>query len=352
MSRQDRVYTKAAEVPEIWDAGYILFWKHIIRPSIDQHVYAAILSQIQIEREGYVINRSAVKECVDVLLVLRVDGDGPSVYKRHLEPAILRDSEAFYKGEGERLVESCDAPEYLRRVSYSLLIWRAKTDESQAESRFESEESRTHHYLSSHTSPPLRQILENNLLKPNLSTVISMPNSGLDIMIDTDKTDDLARLYRLFAMVPTGLLCLRKTLKDSIARRGKEINRASSGTEVGEEDIDVVGNDDAATKAKGKGKGKARTVAGAQTMSLALKWVQDVLDLKDMFDNVWKRAFQSDRDLESALNEVCLQLGDYVRSQHISYVPRPSSRSSISTKSHPSSFRCSSTTISKKASEA
>jgi cullin 3 len=353
MSRQDRVYTKAAEVPEIWDAGYILFWKHIIRPPIDQHVYAAILSQIQIEREGYVINRSAVKECVDVLLVLRVDGDGPSVYKRHLEPAILRDSEAFYKGEGDRLVESCDAPEYLRRVSFPLLVWRTKTDDFQVESRFESEESRTHHYLSSHTSAPLRQILENNLLKPNLSTVISMPNSGLDIMIDTDKTDDLARLYRLFIMVPTGLLCLRKTLKDSIARRGKEINRASSGTEVGEEDVDVVGNDDdAVTKAKGKGKGKARAVAGAQTMSLALKWVQDVLDLKDTFDNVWKRAFQSDRDLESALNEVCLQLGDYVKSRPINYVPRPSSRSSISTRSRLSSSRCSLTTISKKASEA
>jgi cullin 3 len=117
ISHQDRVYTKTADVPEIWDAGYILFWKHIIRPPIDQHVYSAILSQIQIERDGYVINRSAVKECVDVLLLLRVDGDGVSVYKHDVEPAILRDSEAFYMVEGERLLETCDAVEYLRRVS-------------------------------------------------------------------------------------------------------------------------------------------------------------------------------------------------------------------------------------------
>jgi cullin 3 len=171
----------------------------------------------------------------------------------------------------------------------------------QVESRFESEESRTHHYLSSQTSAPLRQILDNNLLKPNLSTVINMPNSGLDIMIDTDKMDDLGRLYRLYTMVPTGLPCLRKTLKDSIARRGKEINRASVGTEVGDGDIDVVGNGD---DRKGKGKGKVRAIAGAQTMSLALKWVQDVLDLKDKFDQIWRGSFQRDRDLESALNEV------------------------------------------------
>lgn len=124
-------------------------------------------------------------------------------------------------------------------------------------------------------------------------------------MVDTDKIDDLGRLYRLCIMVPTGLPCLRRALKDSIARRGKDINRASAGTEVGEGDIDVGNDDGAADKAKGKGKGKVRVVAGAQTMSLALKWVQDVLDLKDTFDRVWRMALQSDRDLESALNEVC-----------------------------------------------
>jgi cullin 3 len=114
---QDRAYSKSAELPEIWDAGYILFWKHIIQPPIDEHIYSAILGQIRMERDGYPINRSAVKECVDVLLVLRVNGDGPSVYGRDLEPAILCDSELFYKREADSLLESCGAPEYLRRVS-------------------------------------------------------------------------------------------------------------------------------------------------------------------------------------------------------------------------------------------
>lgn len=112
------MYTKAADVPEIWDAGVNLFYKHIIQPPISDHVYSAILSQIQIERGGYMINRSAVKECVDVLLQLTVKGDDKtSVYKQDLEPAILLESETFYKAEGDRLLESCDAPEYLRRVS-------------------------------------------------------------------------------------------------------------------------------------------------------------------------------------------------------------------------------------------
>ena len=76
----------------------------------------AVLVQIQTERNGFVINRSAVKGCVDVLLQLQESLDTPDMYKRILEPVILRESEAFYKAEGERLLETCDAPEYLRRV--------------------------------------------------------------------------------------------------------------------------------------------------------------------------------------------------------------------------------------------
>jgi cullin 3 len=78
---------------------------------------SATLTQIQVERDGHVINRSAVKGCVDVFLSLKTEPEGPSVYTQYLEPAILKASEAFYKAEGQRLLDSCDTPEYLRRVS-------------------------------------------------------------------------------------------------------------------------------------------------------------------------------------------------------------------------------------------
>lgn len=116
ITSQDRVYTKNVNVPEIWDAGMILFLKQIFRPPIQQHLVTAVLKEIRLERDGYTISRSTVKGCVDVMLQLD-DDSGESVYKRDLEPALLRESEAFYKAEGERLMESCDAPEYLRRVS-------------------------------------------------------------------------------------------------------------------------------------------------------------------------------------------------------------------------------------------
>jgi hypothetical protein len=59
---------------------------------------------------------------VDVFLRLEVDHNGPTVYNRDLEPLVLSESEVFYQGEGERLLGSCDAPEYLLRVSSSSFV--------------------------------------------------------------------------------------------------------------------------------------------------------------------------------------------------------------------------------------
>lgn len=276
----DRVYTKSAGVPEIWEQGHFLFIRHILRPPIQDHLTTAVLVQIQTERNGFMINRSAVKGCVDVLMQLNESSDTADMYKKLVEPDLLRESEAFYKAEGERLLETCDAPEYLRRV----------------EERFYAEESRTHHYLASYTFGPLRKILESHLITAHLSTIISMPNSGMDAMIDTDKLEDLSRLYRLFMMVPTGLSILRKAIRDSIVRRGKEL--ATTGSAGGAD----AGDDDEFEDAKGKG--KARAVGGAsQTLQVALKWVQDVLNLKDRFDAMWVESFRGDRDIETGLNE-------------------------------------------------
>ncbi|KAG6873948.1 hypothetical protein C0995_008987 [Termitomyces sp. Mi166 len=285
----DRVHTKTEKVPVIEEAGLQLFLKHIIRPPIQQHICTAILNQVRFERDGSSINRSPVKGCVDVLLSLEVDDGSMTVYKRDLEPAFLKESEAFYKVEGVKLLETCDAPEFLRRV----------------EARFENEDSRTHHYLARQTASSLRQILKDNLLTRHLSDVISLPNSGLDNMIDTDNLDDLARLYRLFIMVPTGLSTLKRTIKDSVARRGIEIIRTSLGVEGGDVDS-VVEEEDK------KGRRKVRSTANAaiQKLELALKWVQDVLDLRDKFVAVWAHAFGKDREVEGALNEAFQALVD------------------------------------------
>ncbi|VDB88409.1 unnamed protein product [Peniophora sp. CBMAI 1063] len=278
----DRVWTKDAHLPEIVEKGRELFLKHIIRPPIQGHVQSAVLGLLRIERDGYVINRSSVTGCVDVLLQLN-DPSGLTVYKRDLEPVVLSESQAYYKAEGERLLETCDAPEYLRRV----------------EARFTEEDSRAHQCLSVQTAKPLEHILQETLLTPHLMNVLRKENSGLDAMIDKDSVNDLSRLYSLYSEVPEGVPALRRAIKDSIVRRGTALNTVTNG------EGESVGVDEEAEAVQGKGKGKARAGGGggAQSLALALKWVEDVLALKDKFDNVLISSFRRNRDLESGMNE-------------------------------------------------
>jgi cullin 3 len=105
---------KFADLLEVVDLGHDLFVKHILCPPIKDHVINAVL---HIERDGYVINRSAVTSCVDTLSKLSVSSDGMTVYKQYLEPEILSQSEAYYKAEASTLLETCDTLEYLCRVN-------------------------------------------------------------------------------------------------------------------------------------------------------------------------------------------------------------------------------------------
>jgi cullin 3 len=149
---------------------------------------------------------------------------------------------------------------------------------------------------------PLQAILQDTLLSPHLQTLIDMPNSGLDAMIDHDKIDDLSRLYSLYIPILEGVPCLRRSLKTSIERRGMELNNVSmEGRELGEGGAE----DELDLPSRVKGKVKARPPnANAHGLALALRWVEDVLRMKDKFDDIWKKAFESNREFESGLNEV------------------------------------------------
>jgi cullin 3 len=110
------VYAPAQRLPVIYDAGVLLFYKHIIEPPIDGHLVDAILDEIRVERDGFAINQSAVRGCVDVLSLLQENSRSPTVYLERLEPPLLHESRKFYETEGKEKLESLSASEYLTHV--------------------------------------------------------------------------------------------------------------------------------------------------------------------------------------------------------------------------------------------
>lgn len=143
-------------------------------------------------------------------------------------------------------------------------------------------------------------------------------------MIDSDRVQDLHRIYTLFNKVPedVGKRALKISLRSDIEERGKGVNEAAvneqnvpgpSGLNGAAQDNDGMDQDEdpKAVDKGSKGKGKARppgagtqsaTLAGA--LSAAVRWVQDVLDLKDKFDRLLDQAFEGDKAIQGAINEV------------------------------------------------
>jgi len=117
---QDRVHTASENVPEITIAGLHLFLDNVLHSTnlpVREYVISALLGQVQVERDGYSINRSAMKECVEVYTTLINPRNGAKVYYEDLEPSFLNESQRFYASEAQKLLETCDAPEFLRRAS-------------------------------------------------------------------------------------------------------------------------------------------------------------------------------------------------------------------------------------------
>lgn len=167
-----------------------------------------------------------------------------------------------------------------------------------------------------------------------------MPGSGLDKMIDLEQDADLTRLYTLFQLIPTGISTLQKALKDSIAERGKFVNETEascgdvdgSSTQVNHEGH-VEGLDEGGSPLSKPVKGKRKERVGAaprakRMLDAALKWVQDVLDLKDVFDGLLERCFKDDKkNVQTAMNEVWLMTRLLHRICSFNIASRPSSPS-------------------------
>jgi cullin 3 len=84
---------------------------------VREHVISALLGQVQAERDGHSINRSAMKECVEIYTTLVNPQTGVKVYYEDLEPSFPDELQRFYAAEAQKLLETCSGPEYLRWAS-------------------------------------------------------------------------------------------------------------------------------------------------------------------------------------------------------------------------------------------
>jgi cullin 3 len=262
----------------------VLFRDHVLRShvvaegsdptTIESLLISVILDQIQMEREGDIIDKTLIRSCIymfEGLYETEYEEQTEKLYLTSFEPEFLAASRTFYQSEGESLLRNSDAGSYLRHTA----------------SRLREEQDRCRSTISPLTATKVKEVVEEVLIKQNFRDVIELEGSGLKFMLDNDRLDDLCLAYNLISRIDPKKADLQKAFQKRVVQHGLEINKVAATATT-------------TTGSKENGKGAAPNAVTLQSVA-AIKWVDDVLQLKDKYDNIWARAFYKDQGLQTAL---------------------------------------------------
>ncbi|KAL1900588.1 hypothetical protein Sste5346_002311 [Sporothrix stenoceras] len=258
-----------------------------MRPTIYITMSSVLLDQINMDRDGEIVDRPLLRSCVAMLEALYEtdeEQEDDKLYLTMFEPQFLEATTTYYKAECERLLRDGDTRAWLR----------------QTRQRLREEHDRCGHTVSQETMQKTARVLEQELIAAHLEEFLAMDGSGLKTMVDDERLDDLSILYELVSRVESKHAVFRSALQVRIVELGVDIEKA-----LRETDFQVAG--------------EAPLSASAQQTAAAIKWVNDILDLKEKFDRLWKECFQKDLAIQSAiassfteLFRLCTRSAEYV----------------------------------------
>ena len=138
----------------------------------------------------------------------------------------------------------------------------------------------------------------------NIREVMDM-DSGIRSMLDNEKLDDLKLLYDLVSRVDSDKSALKDMACDRLVELGKGINQnlTNPGTEAPPNGEPAV---------SGAAAAKEERAVNSATV-LAIKWVDDVLALKDKYDRIWEKSFGSDKGIQTAVTRAFSQFINELR---------------------------------------
>ena len=303
----DRSYTAGTKNPTIFAATIGLFREHILKNSLGTaatdlgHQFvvfdllnAVVLDLINMERDGDIIDRNLLRKITSMLEDLYETDQEVEKQKLYLtvfEPQYIRNSSVFYRSECEKLLREADASTWLRQTQRRLI----------------EEQDRCETTISILTADKIAKVVQSELFMAKLDEFLAMEASGLKIMIDNDRAEDLTILYQLISRVDKNKTPLMGPLQNRVMELGLEIEQTLKSTDFSLPPAGAPG-------AEGEEAAKTQTLsAAAQQTAAAIKWVDDVLHLKDKFDNFWTTCFDRDIMIQSAVTK---SFSDFINMFH------------------------------------
>lgn len=140
-----------------------------------------------------------------------------------------------------------------------------------------------------------------------------MDGSGIKVMLDHDRDEELKLLYQLIARVDPEKAILKEKTSARLLELGKEISRSISSTnpsDMNTVDVEGAGEESSKNAAISKEEREA-----TNSTTLAIKWVDEVLALKEKYDRIWKVSFDEDKGMNTALSRAFSNfINDFSRS--------------------------------------
>jgi len=250
----DRVYVQQNNCENVYNLGLIIFRDKVVRYGcIGNHLRLTLLDMIMKERRGEVIDRLAIKNACQMLMMLGIDTR--NVYEEDFESHFLKQSSEFYMIESQKFLEENSASSYIHKV----------------EARINEEAERATHYLDESTESRIVEVVEEQLIKRHMKTIVEMEGSGVVHMLKNNRMPDLACMYKLFGrIVSEG----HKTIGEAVSKYLRE-----------------------------EGKALVTQATDEQSQQTnAVTYIQNLLELKDRFDDFLIQSFSNDKYFKQVIS--------------------------------------------------
>uniref|UniRef100_A0A8C5E8R9 Cullin-3-like n=1 Tax=Gouania willdenowi TaxID=441366 RepID=A0A8C5E8R9_GOUWI len=202
----DHVYVEQNYVENVQNLGMIIFRDEVVHYcSIRHHLQRTLLDMITKDRKGEVVDRGAIRNACQMLMTFGLRGR--YFYEKDFEAPFLKLSTKFFQMESQKLFTEINASVCIKKI----------------EAKIDDEIERIMHCLDKSTKKPIVKMIEQKLISKHMKRIVEMENSGLVHMLNSEKTDDLACMYKLLSRAPNGLKTMCECMSSYLQEQEKAL---------------------------------------------------------------------------------------------------------------------------------
>ena len=222
----DRYYIQRHNLAQLKDVGMLCF-RDLVYSELKKNVKDAVLALVDKERDGEQIDRALVKNILGIFVEMGMGG--MEAYEQDFEAHLLTNTAAFYSRKASVWIDEDSCPDYLVK----------------AEDCLKREKERVGHYLHASSESKLLKEVEKEVLAAYETQLLEKEHSGCAVLLRDDKTEDLARMFRLFKRIPAGLPPVADIFKKHVEKEGVTLvkqaeDAAGAKKDPGAKDLSLI----------------------------------------------------------------------------------------------------------------